>query len=187
MHFEIAARVLRYWELHETKAPFPPGVPDARSAFVLGSLGPDLGYFPGADTLLADLAHCVRSADLTRNLIGLATTHAELAFAWGWATHVLADIWLHPLINQAVEAMSGGSQPHEVSFAFDRASHIRVETGLDAVLPASGGWARSPAIGPRTPTLPAGLIASAYRATYGFTASDWRLRMTLPWRDPSVR
>jgi hypothetical protein len=179
VHFEIAARVMRHWELTSSDAPFPLLDPDARSAFVLGSLGPDLGYFPGADTLLADLAHCVRTADLARNLIRLATTTDEVAFAWGWATHVLADIWIHPLINQAVGLITEPRPPRAASFADDRATHIRVETGLDSALPASDGWAIPPKFGPGTATQVAPFIAKAYRTTYGFTPSERRLRMTL--------
>jgi hypothetical protein len=87
IHFELAARVLRAWDVSGADSPISPIDPEQRSAFILGSLGPDLGYLPGEDGLLADLAHCVRPADLARNFIGCATTSVERAFAWGWATH----------------------------------------------------------------------------------------------------
>ena len=179
VHFEIAARLLRRWERNEAQAPFPPRDPQAQSAFALGSLGPDLGYFPGGEPLVADLAHCVRPADLARDLICAATAAVEKAFAWGWATHVLADIWIHPLINFAVCATFEGSQVRRAGFAFDRASHIRVETGLDAALPTTAGWADPPRIGPGIASSATELVSRAYRQTYGFSPSRTRLRLTM--------
>jgi Zinc dependent phospholipase C len=181
VHFEIATRLLRSWETQEAQSPFPPLDRAARSAFALGSLGPDLGYFPGGDALVADLAHCVRPADLARNVIRAASTAVEKAFAWGWATHVLADIWIHPLINQAVLATFDDSQVRRAGFAHDRAAHIRVETGLDAALPTTAGWADPPRIERGVATSAAELVSRAYQEIYGFSPSPTRLRLTLRW------
>jgi hypothetical protein len=170
---------LDLWKASGSDFPVSAIDPDERCAFLLGSIGPDLGYLPGADRLLADLAHCVRPADLARGLIASATSRVELAFAWGWATHVLVDIEIHPLINEAVgELLHGGRHPG-VPYAEDPISHIRVETGLDAALPASGNWPRPPRTPARVAARAARQIVTAYRGTYGFSPSLMRLNTVL--------
>ena len=67
------------------------------NAFLCGSLGPDMGMFPGGEPLVSDLAHYVRAGDLANRLVDSARTEVQSAFAWGWVAHVLADIALHPL------------------------------------------------------------------------------------------
>jgi hypothetical protein len=146
---------------------------------MFGSLGPDLGYFPGGDKLLADLAHCVRPADLVRSLIASSTSGTELAFAWGWATHMLADIWIHPLINEAVGELVHGRRLPAVSYADNPTCHVRVESGLDATLPARNDWARPPRFTRKIGILAATPIATAYGNTYGFFPSKPQLERTL--------
>jgi Zinc dependent phospholipase C len=179
VHFELASRVLRAWDGRGADSPISSIDPDRRSAFLLGSLGPDLGYLPGGDALLADLAHCVRPADLARNLIISATTDVELAFAWGWATHVLADIWIHPIINEAVGELFHGRPLPGVPYADDPISHIRVEIGLDAALPACGNWPRPPKIRQSVIARGTDQIVTAYRDTYGFSPSLVRMKTVL--------
>ena len=146
VHLELARRVLVAWEARPDDAPFPIGHPASRCTFLFGSLGPDLGYFPGGDALLADLAHCVARAHLTRNLIDSAETDLERALAWGWVTHVLGDIWIHPLINQAVGERVCGHRLPGLTYADDPLTHVRIELGTDAMLPAKFGWP-APCIG----------------------------------------
>ncbi|HYR08185.1 MAG TPA: zinc dependent phospholipase C family protein, partial [Longimicrobium sp.] len=102
-----------------------------RNAFLHGALGPDMGYFPGADPLLAELAHHARTGAFCRALVGEARTDEARAFAWGWVTHVLADVAVHPLVNEACGELATGVRTPlwgaEVAVA-----HLRVETGLDA-------------------------------------------------------
>jgi hypothetical protein len=177
LHLELARRVLSAWAERPEGRPFPPDDPSCRRAFLFGGLAPDLGYFPGGDSLLADLAHCVHPAHLARVLLRSAEPGPERALAWGWATHVLGDVWIHPLINEAVAERLHGHRVPSVNYAADPLTHVRVELGLDAFLPARAGWPDCPAEaglhpGPAAVTL----LARAYRQTYGLTLSRRRLR-----------
>jgi hypothetical protein len=176
VHFELALRVLRFWEDRPAGRPFLPYDPGARSAFLFGSLGPDLGYIPGGDGLLADLAHCVRPAHLARHLIAGAESNFDRALAWGWVTHVLGDIWIHPLINQAAGERICGDRFPGSTFADDPITHVRVELGLDAMLPVRGDW-RDPGApgGYNTSRKAVAPLVRAYQETYGFDASWTRM------------
>jgi hypothetical protein len=112
-------------------------------------------------------------------LIASATSEAELAFAWGWATHVLGDIWIHPLINEAVGEFVHAGHNLKIAYADDPISHIRVETGLDAILPAYGNWTYPPRIWRSTGVMASTLIVSAYRRTFGYCPSLVRLKTVL--------
>jgi len=127
----LATRVLSRWRAGRM-APFPIADDDCLDAFYVGSIGPDVGYFPGSDVVFAELAHYVSAADLARALVHGAHDDCGRAFAWGWATHVLADIWIHPLVNRSVgrRVARGGSAG--ISYAVDPVTHVRVELGLDA-------------------------------------------------------
>jgi hypothetical protein len=130
LHFLFAGSVYREWQDAPVTAPFEPGAA-TRNAFLHGALGPDMGYFPGADPLLSELAHHARTGAFCRALVQEARTDAGRAFAWGWVTHVLADVAVHPLVNEACGELTLGSRTPvwgpEVAVA-----HLRVETGLDA-------------------------------------------------------
>ena len=91
LHFLFAGSVYREWQAAPLAAPFEPGAA-TRNAFLHGSLGPDMGYFPGADPLLSELAHHARTGAFCRALVHEARTDPGRAFAWGWVTHVLADV-----------------------------------------------------------------------------------------------
>jgi hypothetical protein len=175
LHLEMATRVLRFWTDCPAIRPFPPDQPRCRDAFLFGSLAPDLGYYPGGDRLFSDLAHYIRSGELARSLIAAAQTDADRALAWGWVTHVLADAWIHPLINQAVGEHIHGNRLPGVPYADDAAAHVRVETGLDAALPVVAGWPDPPAIGRAPEASLFAPVARAYQATYGFAPSCARL------------
>src|SRR5215207_3945903 len=60
-----------------------------RAAFFTGSVGPDMGYFPGGDKFTSDLAHYVGVGQLVRALVRSADNPVAAAFARGWATHIL--------------------------------------------------------------------------------------------------
>src|SRR5262249_61645088 len=49
----------------------PPVGLASRAAFLIGSVAPDMGYFPGGEKFLSDLAHYVRSGALVRALARL--------------------------------------------------------------------------------------------------------------------
>lgn len=157
LHFLLAGRVYEAWERTPVRAPFHPG-PDTRNAFFHGSIGPDMGYFPGADPLLAELAHYARTGTFCRALVDEADTDVERAFAWGWVTHVLADVAIHPLVNEASGELLAGTRVPLWGDAVMEA-HLRVETGLDAAF-----HAREPELR-RLRTLPA-MDASAFEAMH---------------------
>ncbi len=135
LHYLLASAVYARWERAPVAAPFEPSA-DARAAFLHGALGPDMGYFPGADPLLSELAHHARTGTFCRALVHEAETDLERAFAWGWVTHVLADVAVHPLVNDACgELLLGRRTP---LWGADVAiPHLRVETGLDAAYHAA--------------------------------------------------
>lgn len=131
LHYLFAGSVYRRWAAAPIAAPFEPGE-ITRGAFLHGALGPDMGYWPGADPLLGELAHHARTGAFCRALVAEARTGVERAFAWGWVTHVLADVAVHPLVNEACgELLAGERTP--LWGAGTEAVHLRVETGLDAV------------------------------------------------------
>lgn len=175
LHYLLASRVYARWECSPVSAPFEPSAA-VRGAFLHGSLGPDMGYFPGADPMLAELAHHARTGAFCRALVHEAETDLERAFAWGWVTHVLADVAVHPLVNDACgELLLGRRTPlwgPEVAIA-----HLRVETGLDAAYHARHpDAARFRSLPPLAP----GLFESvrrAYLRTFGAApATDALLR-----------
>jgi hypothetical protein len=165
LHFLFAGSVYRAWQAAPIAAPFEPG-PATRNAFLHGALGPDMGYFPGADPLLAELAHHARTGAFCRALVHEARTDLQRAFAWGWVTHVLADVAVHPLVNEACGELTLGTRTPlwgaEVAIA-----HLRVETGLDAAC-----HARHPELAELRglPALDPGVfhgVRRAYLRTYG--------------------
>src|SRR5262245_36459925 len=95
VHTLLGTQILDRWRADPTNTPFRPDDDSLRATFLSGSMGPDMGMFPGGDPLFSDLAHYVRSGELTRTLVREARTDPQRAFAWGWATHVLADSLIH--------------------------------------------------------------------------------------------
>jgi hypothetical protein len=173
VHLVIAARVL---------GPGPAGAA-TRAAFLAGAVAPDMGYFPGGDRFVSDLAHYVRSAGLARCLVRAAGGPVAAAFARGWATHVLADGLIHPLINRAAGELTGRPGPR--TFADDPAAHVRVEQGLDAVVGARLGatWrvAGRPPAGPVV-----GPLGEAFARTYGFRPARSALAASVRAADRAV-
>lgn len=167
LHLMLAERVLRRWDRAPLDAPFAPG-PETRNAFRHGALGPDMGFFPGADATLSRLAHHARPASLTRALVAEARTHAERAFAWGWLTHVLADAAIHPLVNARCGELRHGDRARPVTSAEAEAEHVAVEMGLDAAVlarePEIAGVRLAPAF---TRPMEMRFVVRAYRAAYG--------------------
>lgn len=131
LHQLLAHRVLRQWRTGAADAPFDPDDAVAERAFFQGAIGPDIGYYPGAARALSDLVHASRSADMARAMLRRARSPAQRAYAWGWVTHLLADVAVHPLIErQAVRVLT-----REASGRTGRdrlIAHLRVEAGLDA-------------------------------------------------------
>lgn len=132
VHFLLASRVLDRWRETPSDAPFAVADPSARSAFLYGSIAPDLGYFPAGERLVSDLVHRVRSGDMARTLLATARTELQLAYTWGWVTHLLGDLAVHPLINEAGWEAATGRRGRPADAPQDDRSHMRVEFGLDA-------------------------------------------------------
>lgn len=165
LHHLLAGDLHARWEAAPLHAPFAPSA-ETRAALLHGALGPDMGYFPGADPLLSELAHHARTGAFCRALVAEAETDAERAFAWGWVTHVLADIAVHPLVNDACGELLLGRRTPLWGPAVS-AAHMRVETGLDAAVHARHP-ARSAvrALPPLDPAVLAGM-RRAYLRTFG--------------------
>lgn len=133
LHFVIADRALDRWRAADPSfSPFDLDDPVLLNAFHHGAVGPDLGYFPGGDRVLSDLAHCVRTGVLSRQLLRCARTEKERAFALGWLTHVLADQAIHPWIGLGVGALLHGRRDRFVDGSSNLLAHLRVEMGVDA-------------------------------------------------------
>jgi hypothetical protein len=132
IHTLLAREALAAWRGMDPVANESPLDPSVVGAFFKGSMAPDMGYYPGGARLVSDLVHRFDSADVARYLVDEATTPVEIAFAWGWLSHLLSDVLLHPAINAAARAVAGrgSSQPERI--AEERTAHLRVELGLDA-------------------------------------------------------
>ncbi len=147
IHLVLAGKVLDGWETHSDRAPVPVRRPEIRNAFLHGALAPDMGFVPGADRLVSEVAHYLQPADLTRALLDSAESGEERAFAWGWASHVLGDIEIHPLVGRAVGERLYGDPDRRVDALEDVATHVSLEVGLDiAVLEAASGVPTPPAL-----------------------------------------
>lgn len=167
VHLQLAERVLESLRATPRLAPFDPHDHRAVNAFRQGAFGPDLGYMPGGHRPLSDLAHCLRSGDLTRALIGRARTQAEHGFAWGWLTHVLADTLVHPLVGCAVGELVHGTPSVFVDGDTAPVAHVRVEAGLDAVYAERNPGLRTVSLRPAFGRGRIAFLVEAFRETYG--------------------
>jgi hypothetical protein len=171
LHFLLAKRVLDRWRStgpRSEPAPFDVRSPRDCNAFLHGALGPDFGYMPGGHRVLSELAHRVRTGELSGRLIRSARTSLERAFAWGWLTHVLADRQIHPLIGLGVGELVHGCRKTFVAGSTDLDSHVRVETGVDCVYALRDADARAVRLRPAFDEMSINFLAHAYAATYGF-------------------
>jgi hypothetical protein len=166
LHLVLADRALDAWR-RERAAPFDLDDPDVTNAFHHGAVGPDLGYFPGGDRSLSDLAHCLRTGALARTLVRSARTCRERAFAWGWVTHVLADQAIHPWIGRGVGELVHGDRDRFVDGSSDLLSHLRVEMGVDAWYYARHPSVRRRRLRPVFPGPEIDFLVAAYASTYG--------------------
>lgn len=92
-------------------------------AFLSGSLAPDGGYYPGAETRLSRQVHNEKPWDFCRDLYESARNPEDKAFALGWLSHALYDRTAHAeLVNPA----SG------TAYDVNPLPHKQVEWGLDA-------------------------------------------------------
>ena len=170
LHFLLAGRVLERWEAAPIEAPFEPGEA-ARNAFLHGAIAPDMGFFPGGAPLVSRLAHHARTGALCRALAAEARTDVERAFAWGWVTHVLADVAIHPLVNEACGELSLGDRSTPLWGDAVAAEHVRVEMGLDAAYAARFPALKAVRLRPALSLREARFVSRAFRRTYGAAPS----------------
>jgi len=123
LHLLLARETLDRWKLSNA-APFDLDDARATNAFLHGSLAPDMGNFPGGRTDFSHAVHTWRTGDMQRALMESAVTAGQRAFAWGWLTHVIADVLVHPLVNDDVRRRNSGQ--------LSLVEHVRVEVGIDA-------------------------------------------------------
>lgn len=166
LHLRLADRTLDHWAREPHTAPFDPVDPVTRNAFFGGCFGPDIGYFPGSDPFLSDLAHYVRAGDLTRALVRRAGSDPERAFALGWLTHVLADQAIHPLVGEAAAELRTGKRGGFVGISENRTAHVRVEVGLDALISRRHPELRRRRTTPVFDRRTVRLLRDGYRDTY---------------------
>jgi len=167
LHLVMADRVLERWQERPWDAPFDPFNPTCINAFQQGAFGPDLGYFPGGYRFLSDLAHLVRSRELTQALVTSAWTPLERAFAWGWVTHVLADQSVHPLVGRGVGEFLFGDRTLFVDGCGNPMAHVQVETGLDAFYSHLFPSIRQRKMAPVFDGSSVRFLVEAYRRVYG--------------------
>ena len=106
-----------------------------QAAFAAGSVGPDIGFFPGGPAALSHRVHLERCGDFLRALTQEAESANERAFAAGWGLHVYTDIAVHPWVESGVAALLGeGMRP-----AAPDLWHMRWEWGVDCRVLASEG------------------------------------------------
>lgn len=134
LHVLLALRTLERWRAQPRGAPFDACAPDVANHFLHGALAPDIGFFPGADGRISRAVHEGGSGRVARALLGMARTDAETAFAWGWTTHVLADIEIHPLVNRAAAALVERDWGERATREHHRLAHTRIEVGLDVTV-----------------------------------------------------
>lgn len=166
VHLALAERLMAAWERDPPRRPLPTDDPTVRNAFVQGSFGPDIGYFPGGDPFLSDLAHYVRAGDLTRELARSAETERERAYALGWLAHVLADQAIHPLVGEAAAELETGRRGGFLGISEDLTAHVRVEVGLDAYVSERRPELRERRTRAVFDRRSVGFLADAYRRTY---------------------
>jgi hypothetical protein len=130
LHVILALRALEHWQREPRDAPFCTTAPGVAAFLVQGALAPDMGFFPGCDRGLSERVHAGGSSCVARHLLVRAKSDAERAFAWGWVTHVLADVALHPIVNAFAAELHGGVRM--ATRALLKQAHVRVEVGLDA-------------------------------------------------------
>lgn len=167
LHLLLADDVLRHWRARAEVAPFAAAEDAVANAFRHGCLGPDYGLFPGGDARLAAISHRGRTGDLLRAVLDLARTPPQRAFAWGWLTHALADVAIHPLINRAAAAHAGG--------AYRLADHVRVEVGVDVHFSWQHATLRALRLRPAFDRSGIAFIADAVRRTHGYEVTTSQL------------
>jgi hypothetical protein len=118
---------------------------EARAYAYGGCLIQDLGYYPFGDRFFSDLLHYVRSADLIQALVDESTTLDEYAFSLGAVIHYGSDVEGHSIaINRVVPMLYPKLKARYgdiVTYADDRAAHLKTEFAFDVLQVARGHYA----------------------------------------------
>ena len=108
---------------------------EIKAAFAAGSVGPDIGFFPGGPSAFSHRVHLHRCGEFLRELYQRVDGEVEKAFVAGWALHVYTDMAVHPWVEERVDKMlSSGIKP-----AIPDLWHMRLEWGIDCRLLAMEG------------------------------------------------
>jgi hypothetical protein len=133
IHMLLSGRTLAAWRATPESAPFPLDERTER-AFLHGSMAPDQGFVLAVDRFISELAHYHRPADVARALLAEADSAEDRAFTWGWVTHILGDVAIHPLIGQACGELLTGDRSVRLNARDDVETHVSVEVGLDILV-----------------------------------------------------
>lgn len=167
VHLHLADRVYDAWRREPVRAPFALDRPGIRAAFLHGALAPDMGFVPGVDRFVSELSHYHSSGDLSRALLRTAKREEEVAFAWGWITHVLGDVALHPLVGRACGERVHGDRARRLNASEDLPTHVGMEVGLDMVLLERERGISLPPVTPALTDRSVGHLTGALHQTYG--------------------
>ncbi|MFP3948390.1 MAG: zinc dependent phospholipase C family protein [Gemmatimonadota bacterium] len=167
IHMLTAGRALRDWQDRSARAPFSVHEKTLRRSFLLGAMGPDMGFVPGVDRLMSELAHYISTGRLARALLDEAETPRQRAFAWGWATHHVTDVEIHPLVGRACGEHLLGDRSIRLNSSEDCETHVAMEVGLDLVFLATEPGIPEPADEPLESAEEIAFLARALERTYG--------------------
>jgi hypothetical protein len=104
---------------------------------------------------------------MCRALLRRAEQPEQLAFAFGWLTHVLADALMHPVINSWCRAQLGAqTEPADLTRL-----HIQLELGIDVLHVAGVRRQGVPRFRSMLTDASVGFLQHAYHETYGIKPS----------------
>jgi len=173
VHLLVARDTLRLWAASE-QTPFVLNERN-RSAFLHGSLAPDIGFIPGVDRFISELAHYHRPAELCRSLLEHANTDEDVAFVWGWVAHVVADVALHPMVGRAVGEAVHGDRSRRMNAIENLSAHVAIEVGLDIELLERHADVPPPPSSPYFDGSSTTFMADAFELVYGLPWEPRRL------------
>ncbi len=165
LHVLLASRVAESWRVHPDTAPVDPDDAANLNALFHGSIAPDMGMYPGGEVLVSDVVHRIRTGELVRHMLDAAEDDAQRAFAWGWVTHIVADVLIHPLVNRAAADLLGRGRIDLVD-PLQGVAHVRVELGLDSEYLARNDFLRRTRLRPMLDATSVAFLHQALRATY---------------------
>ena len=104
-------------------------------AFLAGSIGPDIGFYPGGQKNLPLFCHSSQAFELAANFLAQATDHPiKQEFALGWYLHLISDIYVHRLINVLCGLILFGKRNHALPVEDAVLAHHSLEWGIDCLL-----------------------------------------------------